>query len=152
MPRSPTTACPDAGDPGQAAAPVEGVPVFSPQTARTIRGMLEGVVDDDGTAPDAARGRLPGRRQDGYGAQVRAARAIARIATWRCSPGLAPASQPRVAMVVVIDEPKGKVIYGGRSQGPVFARVMGETLRLLNVAPDAVVDDGVRLAQAGRTE
>jgi cell division protein FtsI (penicillin-binding protein 3) len=133
------------------AAPVEGVPVFSPQTARTIRGMLEGVVDDDGTAPDAA---LTGYRVAGKTGTVRkfGPQGYSEDRHLALFAGLAPASRPRVAMVVVIDEPKGKVTYGGRVAGPVFARVMGETLRLLNAAPDAVVEDGVRLAQAERAE
>ena len=51
-------------------------------------------------------------------------------------------------MVVTIDEPKGDKYYGGQVAGPVFAAVMAETLRLLNVAPQAPVDRAMRLAEA----
>ena len=52
--------------------------------------------------------------------------------------GLAPASDPRLATVVVIDEPRGKLYYGSDVAAPVFADVMSESLRLLAVPPDAM--------------
>jgi cell division protein FtsI (penicillin-binding protein 3) len=52
--------------------------------------------------------------------------------------GLAPASNPRLATVVVIDEPRGELYYGSDVAAPVFADVMSESLRLLAVAPDAL--------------
>jgi cell division protein FtsI (penicillin-binding protein 3) len=54
--------------------------------------------------------------------------------------GLAPASHPRLATVVVIDEPTGGLYYGGDVAAPVFAGVVGGALRLLAVAPDAPID------------
>ena len=50
--------------------------------------------------------------------------------------GLAPASNPRLVCVVIIDNPKGEQYYGGEVAAPVFSRIMAESLRLLNVAPD----------------
>lgn len=50
--------------------------------------------------------------------------------------GMAPASKPRLVCVVIIDEPKGEQYYGGEVAAPVFSRIMAESLRLLNVAPD----------------
>ena len=52
--------------------------------------------------------------------------------------GLAPASEPRLAAVIVIDEPKGELYYGSDVAAPVFADVMSEALRLLAVPPDAL--------------
>ena len=52
--------------------------------------------------------------------------------------GLAPASQPRLAAVVVIDEPAGELYYGSDVAAPVFADVMAESLRLLAIPPDAM--------------
>jgi cell division protein FtsI (penicillin-binding protein 3) len=49
--------------------------------------------------------------------------------------GLAPASDPRLVMVVMVDEPSGKY-YGGQVAAPVFSRVMSGALRLLAVPPD----------------
>jgi cell division protein FtsI (penicillin-binding protein 3) len=50
--------------------------------------------------------------------------------------GLAPASHPRLAMAVMINEPQGKEYYGGQVAAPVFSRVMTGALRLLGVPPD----------------
>jgi cell division protein FtsI (penicillin-binding protein 3) len=52
--------------------------------------------------------------------------------------GLAPASHPRLAAVVVIDEPTGDLYYGSDVAAPVFADLMSESLRLLAVPPDAL--------------
>ena len=52
--------------------------------------------------------------------------------------GLAPASPPRLAAVVVIDEPAGELYYGSDVAAPVFADVMSESLRLLAIPPDAM--------------
>jgi stage V sporulation protein D (sporulation-specific penicillin-binding protein) len=51
--------------------------------------------------------------------------------------GVAPATNPKIAVLVIIDEPKG-VPWGERVAAPVFARVMEDTLRYLNIAPDDV--------------
>ncbi|MDH5516681.1 MAG: penicillin-binding transpeptidase domain-containing protein [Gammaproteobacteria bacterium] len=50
--------------------------------------------------------------------------------------GFAPASDPRLAMVVVIDEPTAGEYYGGRVAAPVFSNVMMNAMRLLDIAPD----------------
>ena len=63
--------------------------------------------------------------------------------------GLAPASDPHLATVVVIDEPRGELYYGSDVAAPVFADVMSESLRLLAVPPDArTVRDAGSLLQA----
>lgn len=51
--------------------------------------------------------------------------------------GFAPATHPRFVIAVVIRDPRGKHYLGGYVSGPVFARIMQGTLRLLNVPPDA---------------
>jgi cell division protein FtsI (penicillin-binding protein 3) len=50
--------------------------------------------------------------------------------------GMVPAGNPRLVMVVMIDEPHGKAYYGGLVAAPVFAKVMTEALRIFNVPPD----------------
>jgi cell division protein FtsI (penicillin-binding protein 3) len=52
--------------------------------------------------------------------------------------GFAPASNPRVAIIVIIDEPSQGEYYGGLVAAPVFSKVMSGSLRLLNVPPDDV--------------
>ena len=53
--------------------------------------------------------------------------------------GLAPIDNPRLAIVVMIDEPAGREYFGGQVSGPVFARVASETLRYLGVPGEAIV-------------
>ncbi len=50
--------------------------------------------------------------------------------------GMAPVQQPRLVCVVVVDQPQGEEYYGGEVAAPVFSRIMAESLRLMNVAPD----------------
>ncbi len=49
-----------------------------------------------------------------------------------------PASHPRLAAIVVIDEPSGAQYYGGDVAAPVFANVMAGALRLMGVPPDGL--------------
>ena len=55
--------------------------------------------------------------------------------------GVAPATNPRLAAVVVLDEPGAGLYYGGDVAAPVFSSVMGGALRLLAVAPDVAIGD-----------
>lgn len=50
--------------------------------------------------------------------------------------GMAPVDNPRIVCVVAVDAPQGGEYYGGEVAAPVFARVMGDALRLLNVRPE----------------
>jgi cell division protein FtsI (penicillin-binding protein 3) len=64
---------------------------------------------------------------------------------------VAPATNPRLAAVVVIDEPGAGRYYGGDVAAPVFAEVVGGALRLMAVPPDQSVrdmDDVVKPMQA----
>ncbi|CNH96296.1 peptidoglycan synthetase [Yersinia frederiksenii] len=58
--------------------------------------------------------------------------------------GVAPASQPRFALVVMINNPQGGKYYGGAVSAPVFSDIMGQILRTMNVEPDAIPVGGVR--------
>ncbi len=114
---------------------VRGTPVFSAQTAREMRSMLELVVQPGGTAPKAA---VPGYRVGGKTGTahkleggVYANKYIASFV------GIGPMSDPRLIVAVMIDEPSGKQYYGGQIAGPAFAQVMAGALRTLGVPPDA---------------
>lgn len=50
--------------------------------------------------------------------------------------GMIPANRPRLVAIVVIDEPKNGGHFGGRVAAPVFANVMREAIRILNIPPD----------------
>jgi cell division protein FtsI (penicillin-binding protein 3) len=126
----------------------QGERVISDQTAVDVRHMLETVVQAGGTAPQAA---VPGYRVAGKTGTVKKFgrngysddRYLAVFA------GMAPASDPRLVMVVMVNEPRGTEYYGGQVAGPVFARVMGEALRLLNIEPDDLQQPQMHLAQLG---
>ena len=55
--------------------------------------------------------------------------------------GITPASDPRFALVILIDEPKAGQYYGGAVSAPVFSNIMAYALRANNVTPDAEQTD-----------
>ena len=66
-----------------------------------------------------------------------------------------PASNPRLAVVVVVQEPKRGIFYGGKVAAPVFAEVASSALRILGIPPDDLPPAGdkpesPRLVQAAR--
>lgn len=114
--------------------PVKGERVLSESIARALIPMMESVVTTDGTAIKAAVPgyRVAGKTGTAHKAQNGAYAADQYMSTFA---GMAPASHPRVVLVVVMDSPEGQY-YGGLVSAPVFSRIMAETLRLMNVAPD----------------
>ncbi|QYJ89635.1 peptidoglycan glycosyltransferase FtsI [Shewanella rhizosphaerae] len=111
----------------------EGEQVISPEVARSVMQMLIGVTEPGGTAKKA--------HIDGYpvaGKTGTARKAVAGgygedyVALFA---GVAPVHNPRLAMVVVVNEPKGDRYYGGDVAAPVFAKVMSGALQMLNVEP-----------------
>lgn len=116
--------------------------VISRDTADAIRGMLEQVVRPGGTGKNA---RIAGYRVAGKTgtAWKFAAGGYSEHKYFSIFAGLVPASEPRLAAVVVIDEPSGNLYYGSDVAAPVFANVMSESLRLLAIPPDAIAGDGL---------
>ncbi len=133
-------------------APVSGQKVYSGTTARAVRDMLELAVQPGGTAllAQVAGYRVAGKT--GTARKLEGGRYVNRhIASFV---GLAPASNPRLIVAVMIDEPSGAQYYGGQVAGPVFSNVMGAALHLLNVPNDAPLDNVVMppLAEIVREE
>jgi cell division protein FtsI (penicillin-binding protein 3) len=58
--------------------------------------------------------------------------------------GMAPASNPRLIVAVMVDEPGGKDYYGGLVAAPAFSSVMGNALRVLDIPYDAPLDNVMR--------
>jgi cell division protein FtsI (penicillin-binding protein 3) len=120
------------------AAPV-GERSLGEQVCRELVGMLESVVAAEGTGKLAA---IPGYRVSGKTGTAWKATAGG-YSTDRYMAvfgGVAPASAPRLAAVVVIDEPGAGLHMGGQVAAPVFSKVVGGALRLLAVAPDQPVN------------
>jgi cell division protein FtsI (penicillin-binding protein 3) len=120
--------------------PFEGKRVVSRRTAQAVRKMLETVTQPGGTATRAqvAGYRVAGKTGTAHkldGATYAADRYVSSFV------GFAPASNPRLVIAVMIDEPGGKHYYGGEVAAPVFSNVMAGALRLLGVTPDAPPDN-----------
>jgi cell division protein FtsI (penicillin-binding protein 3) len=113
-----------------------GVRVMPAQVARDIVGLLEGVVTAAGAT--GTKAAVPGYRVAGKTGTA-----------WKAIPGgysrdrylsvfggVVPASAPRLAVLVMVDEPRGAFYYGGDVAAPVFSAVSSGALRLMSVAPD----------------
>ncbi len=109
------------------------------QVCRELVSMLESVITAEGTGKLAA---IPGYRVSGKTGTAWKATAGG-YSTDRYMAvfgGVAPATQPRLAAVVVIDEPNAGQHMGGQVAAPVFSRIVGGALRLLAVAPDQPIN------------
>ena len=49
-----------------------------------------------------------------------------------------PATNPKIVIVVIVNEPKGEEHYGGQVAAPVFSRVASGAMRILNISPDVM--------------
>ena len=125
--------------------PAPSEQVLSPAIARGLTVMLEEVVREEGTA---ARAAIPGYRVAGKTGTARKLGADGyddeRHLTYFV--GFAPVSAPRIAAVVLVNEPQVPRAGGGAVAAPVFSRVVAGALRLLSVPPDARVEDDERVA------
>ena len=111
--------------------------MISADTAADLTTMLEAVVSNDGT---------------GYRAAVRNFHVAGKTGTTRKAgvggydndrhgaifAGFAPATNPRLVVVVMIDEPQGAAYHGGDIAAPVFGNIVSGALRVLAVPPDAL--------------
>jgi cell division protein FtsI (penicillin-binding protein 3) len=117
--------------------PVKGEQIVDKQVAKEVKAMLAGVTGKKGTAKKAntehysVAGKTGTSHKVGRGG-YESGRYISLFA------GFAPAENPRLVAVVVIDDPKGKEYYGGEVAAPVFAELMSDSLRILNVTPDKI--------------
>ncbi|NOT12342.1 MAG: penicillin-binding protein 2 [Methylococcaceae bacterium] len=109
--------------------------VFSANTAKSVRAMMETVISKDGTAYEA---RVDGYSVAGKTGTVKKAGAggYSSNSYFAVFAGIAPARDPRLIIVVMIDEPSAGQYYGGLVSAPVFSKVMAGALRVLGIAPD----------------
>jgi len=120
--------------------------VYSSDVMKQVLAMMETVVKSGGTAQQAAvtnytvagkTGTIKKATSGGY-AEHRYLSSFA---------GVIPAKNPRLAMVVMVDDPQGDKYYGGLVAAPVFSEVMTGAMRLLNIAPDDLSSTQLRVAQ-----
>jgi cell division protein FtsI (penicillin-binding protein 3) len=108
--------------------------ILSPKTARQVKAMMELVTQPGGTATRAAVNGYRTAGKTGTAHKLENGRYVEKyLASFV---GYAPASQPRLVVAVMIDEPKAKSYYGGAVAAPVFAEIVGQVLPSLGVAPD----------------
>ena len=127
-------------------ADASGRRILEPATAQTLTGMLQTVVEEGGTGVKAA---VPGFSAAGKtgtarklsGGTYSSKHLVASFA------GFCPADNPRLTVVVIIDEPQ-TMTYGGQSAAPAFSRIAQQVLNYLNVAPRVQVAAGALPLQA----
>jgi cell division protein FtsI (penicillin-binding protein 3) len=109
--------------------------IMPASAAQQIRVMLEQATGPDGTAPQA---RIAGYRVAGKTGTVKksAPGGYSSNKYLAVFAGMAPVSDPRLVMVVMVDEPGNGKYYGGQVAAPVFSSVMSGALRLLAIPPD----------------
>lgn len=122
--------------------PAPPIPVMKAKTAEQVLTMMEAVLNGEGGTGRTAR--VAGYRVAGKTGTSRIAgkngyqekRYIASFV------GIAPVSNPRLAVAVIIHEPSRKGYYAAAVAAPLFSKVMGDALRLLDIPPDAPTAGG----------
>jgi cell division protein FtsI (penicillin-binding protein 3) len=117
-----------------------GQQIISAKTAAQVRTMVESVVSPQGTAPQA---QVAGYRIGGKTGTAQ------KVVNGRYSQthyignfvGIAPMSNPRFIIAVMIDDPSGPFHTGGAVAAPTFAALAANALRAANVPPDSTVTD-----------
>jgi len=123
--------------PWRLADPAEERQVLRPEVASQVLGMMEGVVGPDGTGRRAA---IPGLRVAGKTGTAQKLRADGRgysnddYLAWFI--GAAPADDPALVVVVVLDEPRGRAHTGGAVAAPLFATIASAQLGQLGIVGD----------------
>jgi cell division protein FtsI (penicillin-binding protein 3) len=111
------------------------VQAIKPATAATMRHLLQGVISPGGTAKRAA---IPGYSLAGKTGTTR----VISNGSYTSSKhraifiGMAPADNPKLLTLVVVNAPTKGSFYGGTVSAPVFSRIMSSALRMLHVPPD----------------
>ncbi|WP_407074088.1 MULTISPECIES: peptidoglycan D,D-transpeptidase FtsI family protein [unclassified Pseudomonas] len=121
----------------KADTPPVAVQAIPEATAKTVQGMMQQVIEDP---RGVYRARVPSYHVAGKSGTARktvsGTKGYEENAYRSLFAGFGPMSNPRYAIVVVIDEPGKAGYYGGLVSAPVFSKVMSGTLRLMNVTPD----------------
>lgn len=125
--------------------------VMHAETARQVRAMLESVVSNEGTAPEA---HIPGYRVAGKTGTVHkpVPGGYSEDRYMAIFVGMVPASDPRLVGVVVVNDPSGGKYYGGQVAAPIFERIMAGAVRLLDIPPDNLPSSPTYRPPAGQVE
>jgi len=124
----------------------QGRKQFSSDTMQQVLAMMEKVVKSGGTGTRAAVSNYRVAGKSGT-AKKATAGGYADKRYQSVFAGIIPAIAPRLAMVVMVDEPSAGEYYGGAVAAPVFSQVMTAAMRLLNVTPDDLPETQLQVAQ-----
>jgi cell division protein FtsI (penicillin-binding protein 3) len=111
--------------------------IISPEVAGEIMKMMETVTGPGSTGTEARIANYSVAGKTGTAHKANAG-GYAKSNYTSAFAGVVPASNPRLVAVVVVDNPQKGSYYGGTVSGPVFSKVMGGALRLLDVPPDNI--------------
>jgi len=128
-----------------------GEEVIDHVVAKQTMDMLSGIVDHGG----GAKAKVVGYRtagKTGTSRKLAASGGYDKHSHVAVFAGLAPASHPRFAIVVVVDDPTAGLYYGSQVAAPLFSKIAAGALRLFNVPPDRVDNQKLRVAQANKNE
>ena len=117
--------------------PPSGEAVMSAETAATVRKMMQQVVSSKGTGSKAQVANYSVAGKTGTVHKF-ATGGYAEDRYLSIFTGMVPATDPRLVMVVMIDEPRNGEYFGGAVAAPVFSKVMAGAMRLLDIPPDNV--------------
>jgi cell division protein FtsI (penicillin-binding protein 3) len=113
----------------------QGEQIIDPTVAHEVIEMLQTVVEPGGTA---TRARVPGYWIAG---KTGTTRIVGRGGYQNNHHnaffvGIAPATNPQIVVLVFLNDPQGKLYMGGETAAPIFSKIMGGALRILNISPD----------------
>lgn len=117
--------------------PPQGERIMSAETAAAVRKMMQRVVSLKGTGKQAKVANYSVAGKTGTVHKFTAG-GYAEDRYLSIFTGMVPAEDPRLVMVVMIDEPRNGEYFGGEVSAPVFSKVMAGAMRLLDVPPDSV--------------
>lgn len=120
----------------------QGVTVMKADTADIIRNYMKYVTSKHGTAPLAAVDNYTTAGKTGTARKQKDGQYLngQYIASFV---GFAPASQPKVIVAVMIDNPKGEQYYGGQVAAPIFSNMVSTAMRMMNITPDKPIQPSI---------
>jgi cell division protein FtsI (penicillin-binding protein 3) len=128
-----------------------GVEVIDHVVAKQTMDMLSGIVEEGG----GAKAKVVGYRtagKTGTSRKLAPSGGYDKHSHVAVFAGLAPTSNPRFAIVVVVDDPKAGLFYGSQVAAPLFSKIAAGALRLFNVPPDMIDNQKLRVAEVSKHE
>ncbi|KKY88248.1 peptidoglycan glycosyltransferase FtsI [Enterobacter sp. MW07] len=124
--------------------PVMGTQVMPPEIVKEVEHMMESVALPGGGGVKAAVRDYRVAVKTGTAKKIdESGKYVDKYVAYTA--GVAPASRPRFALAVVINDPQNGAYYGGAVSAPVFSQIMGDVLRLENIPPDGLAPESSHL-------